>query len=105
MEREALLGGGPDVEAGAAPAGKKQRRSWLTLVGVAARYMWPDSFWLQVGVLGVGGGGLTSRFSHQQQTSGAGSGSALERQRCGRCGPPLQAPAAQRHRSWPACPA
>jgi hypothetical protein len=64
LEREALLGGIPDVEAGGAAAGKKQRRSWLTLVGVAARYMWPDSFWLQVG-------GLTSSFRHRSVFVGA----------------------------------
>lgn len=48
--REALLG---DVEAGEGSASggpngpKRRKRSWITLVGVAAQYMWPDSLALQ----------------------------------------------------------
>ncbi|PSC71777.1 ATP-binding cassette sub-family B member mitochondrial [Micractinium conductrix] len=41
---EALLGG--DVEAPA--TGKQRKHSWLALVGIAARYMWPDTVGLQI---------------------------------------------------------
>lgn len=47
--RESLLSGGADVEAGqAANGGKKRQHSWISLVGIAAQYMWPDEFVLQV---------------------------------------------------------
>ena len=46
--REGLLG---DVENQQAAA--KKRRPWYTLVGVAARYMWPDSLMLKVRGLAV----------------------------------------------------
>lgn len=45
--RESLLSGGVDVEAGQAGT-KKRQHSWISLVGIAAQYMWPDSFALQV---------------------------------------------------------
>ena len=55
---EALLadsgGGGEDVEQGG--GGKKRQHSWFALVGIAAKYMWPDSLPLQVRH-GAGGGG------------------------------------------------
>ncbi|EFN52666.1 hypothetical protein CHLNCDRAFT_58798 [Chlorella variabilis] len=47
LEREALLGGGEeeDVEQGK----KKRKHSWVSLVGIAAKYMWPtDSLALQI---------------------------------------------------------
>ena len=56
---EALLadsgGGGEDVEQGGG-GGKKRQHSWFALVGIAAKYMWPDSLPLQVR-RGAGGGG------------------------------------------------
>jgi hypothetical protein len=56
---EALLassgGGGEDVEQGGG-GGKKRQHSWFALVGIAAKYMWPDSLPLQVRH-GAGGGG------------------------------------------------
>lgn len=45
--RESLLSGGVDVEAGQGGT-KKRQHSWISLVGIAAQYMWPDSFALQV---------------------------------------------------------
>ncbi len=51
MLRESLLSGGADLEAGQAASGsgaKKRQHSWISLVGIAAQYMWPDSFVLQV---------------------------------------------------------
>lgn len=49
--RESLLSGGADVEAGQAASGtKKRQHSWISLVGIAAQYMWPDEFMLQVTV-------------------------------------------------------
>ncbi|KAL4420506.1 hypothetical protein ABPG75_010162 [Micractinium tetrahymenae] len=42
--REALL---PDVEAGG-DAGKKPKRSWVQLVSIAAKYMWPETLGLQL---------------------------------------------------------
>jgi hypothetical protein len=48
-------GGGEDAEQGGG-GGKKRQHSWFALVGIAAKYMWPDSLPLQVRH-GAGGGG------------------------------------------------
>ena len=51
--QQALLAATEDGEsAGDAEAGgrkkRKRTRSWVALVGIAARYMWPTEFWLQI---------------------------------------------------------
>lgn len=45
MEAGEGAGGGPNGP-------KRRKRSWLALVGIAAQYMWPDSFGLQARMRG-----------------------------------------------------
>lgn len=54
--KEALLSDTLDVERGG--SAKKRKHSWLALVGIAAKYMWPEEFWLQVRFAGAGAWGL-----------------------------------------------
>ena len=65
--RESLLADGArDEEAGARKRPGARHHSWVQLLGIAAKYMWPDSWWLQVRRLG--------RLGRRQGKVGAGRG-------------------------------